>query len=272
MAPSIAIIAHENDDFIKRSSFLREIARLWQDDGLDVGLYIKPSPQAKADVAILHVNLSVVPSEYLDFAQNFPVTLNGRVKDISKRAISFNILQRHANYEGAVMVKANENYGGEPEQRLEKSIGITSKYRRLTTWEYYVLDSLDRVTEEVWSNPHLVVEKFLPEKEGEFFILRHWYFLGDTEFHRKIYSINPLVKGEGVIRREPITEPIPEELRERRRQLGFDFGKFDYALVDGKLVVYDVNKTPGLGAVLAPEHARLQLPILKTGIYQYFTK
>ena len=27
----------------------------------------------------------------------------------------------------------------------------------------------------------------------------------------------------------------------------FDFGKFDYAVVDGKAVLYDANRTPGIG-------------------------
>ena len=43
----------------------------------------------------------------------------------------------------------------------------------------------------------------------------------------------------------PLTEPVPEELRQTRRQLGFDYGKFDYGVVNGEVVLYDANRTPG---------------------------
>jgi hypothetical protein len=32
-----------------------------------------------------------------------------------------------------------------------------------------------------------------------------------------------------------------------RRDLGFDFGKFDYAMVDGRPVLFDANRTPTFG-------------------------
>jgi hypothetical protein len=40
---------------------------------------------------------------------------------------------------------------------------------------------------------------------------------------------------------------VPDELREMRKSLGFDFGKFDYAIVDGRVVLYDANRTPAVG-------------------------
>ncbi|HEY9778468.1 MAG TPA: hypothetical protein V6C81_32215 [Planktothrix sp.] len=285
MAPSIAIIAHEHDDFITRRSHLREVARIWQDNGFDVGVYIRPTKGARADIAILHVNLTVVPQEYLEFAQSFPIALNGRVADISKREISQQILDRDSKYDGPVLVKGNENYGGAPEKRMEgllakaaaQTVSVhstpspASQFPRLSTYEYYVVDSVNNVPEDVWLNPNLVVEKFLPEKEGDLYIMRNWHFLGDGEYHTKCWGHNPIVKGSHVLKREPITEPIPSELREIRRRLNFDFGKWDYALVDGKPVVFDVNKTPNLGA-LNEKQAKPKFEILSKGIYKYLSK
>jgi hypothetical protein len=37
---------------------------------------------------------------------------------------------------------------------------------------------------------------------------------------------------------------IPHELYSIRQQLGFDDGKFGYVLRDGKIVPYDVSRTP----------------------------
>lgn len=37
---------------------------------------------------------------------------------------------------------------------------------------------------------------------------------------------------------------MPPELESVRQAHGFDFGKFDYVEVDGRAVVFDMNKTP----------------------------
>ena len=39
---------------------------------------------------------------------------------------------------------------------------------------------------------------------------------------------------------------MPEPVRELRRQLGFDYGKFDFAISEQGPIVYDVNRTVGL--------------------------
>ena len=71
-------------------------------------------------------------------------------------------------------------------------------------------------------------------------------FLGDRETNSLSYSKQPIVKSENVIRREVVAE-VPDELRQIRRELGFDFGKFDYAIVGDRVVLYDANRTPTLG-------------------------
>jgi hypothetical protein len=53
------------------------------------------------------------------------------------------------------------------------------------------------------------------------------------------------VKGKDLIRIDPLGE-VPEELRRKRNELGFDYGKFDYAISDGRLVLFDTNPTPGM--------------------------
>ncbi|TIV27981.1 MAG: hypothetical protein E5V96_34050, partial [Mesorhizobium sp.] len=68
-----------------------------------------------------------------------------------------------------------------------------------------------------------------------------------------------LVKGEDTIRREPV--PVPDELRALRRDLGFDYGKFDFVMHEGKALLLDANKTPGrvrnLSAFLAAGNSNL---------------
>jgi hypothetical protein len=110
-----------------------------------------------------------------------------------------------------------------------------------------VFDSLAAVPVGVWRNPNLVVEKFLPERneDGEY-LLRIWVFLGDSEIYYQGVSRDPVVKGANTIRREFLDPAdLPPSLRETRKRLGFDYGKFDFGLVDGEVVLYDVNRTPG---------------------------
>lgn len=38
------------------------------------------------------------------------------------------------------------------------------------------------------------------------------------------------------------------DILHRREEEGFDYGKFDYAIVGGRVVLYDANRTPSLGA------------------------
>jgi hypothetical protein len=49
--------------------------------------------------------------------------------------------------------------------------------------------------------------------------------------------------------------------------LGFHYGKFDYGIVDGKVVLYDVNRTPG--AASNPAHHQETVEVLSAGIRDF---
>jgi len=75
-------------------------------------------------------------------------------------------------------------------------------------------------------------------------------FLGSQENSSLFFSKNPIVKGTNFLGREALTSAdVPQSLRDLRARLGFDFGKFDYAIVDGQAVAYDVNRTPTYGTL-----------------------
>jgi hypothetical protein len=92
-----------------------------------------------------------------------------------------------------------------------------------------------------------VVEKFRPERnENGEFVLRVWIFFGDRGIYYQCISEEPIIKSHNTIRRQDLdVNTIPPELAEIRAQLGFDYGKFDFGLTEGELVLYDVNRTPG---------------------------
>ena len=75
------------------------------------------------------------------------------------------------------------------------------------------------------------------------YVLRNWMFFGDHEYATKSYSADPVVKFSNTRRYDYIDE-IPESLRERRRDLGIEYGKFDFVMRDGEAILLDANKTP----------------------------
>lgn len=228
--------------------FLKEIAEIWRENKMTVNILNGPVADAPADLLIMHVDLTVIPDEYLEIVEKYPVVINGAVKDISKRAFSANIVSLGSDYRGPVVLKSDRNHGGATEARVAE---IAAKGTAIAEHErpfmyYSVFNSVDNLPAGVWTNPRLVVERFLPERRDGLFCLRTWVFLGDKETNSICYSKEPIVKSSTVIRREKVAD-VPDELRVMRKNLKFDFGKFDYAIVDGRVVLYDINRTPTLG-------------------------
>jgi hypothetical protein len=88
-----------------------------------------------------------------------------------------------------------------------------------------------------------VVEKFLPERDDRGFYTRSWLFLGDEGRCKRCRSAHPIVKGPRIIDAEEVS--VPEFIREERRRLGIDYGKFDFVIHGGQPILLDANKTPG---------------------------
>jgi hypothetical protein len=274
----IVILVHRYFPFDNSLYFLREIAEIWRKEGLRVSVLYGLGTRADADLAILHVDMTVVPEDYLAFIRQYPVTINGSVMDISKRRISSNLVCRGDGYKGQVIVKTNNNCRGGGEAKIAKRGPLLQKYayslRNKLPWswraklsDYPILESVSQVPRAVWHNPDLVVEQFLPERRDGFYCLRTWFFFGDKETNSLSYSDHPIVKFNNVLRREKVAE-VPDELRQMRRGLGFDFGKFDYAIVNGRVVLYDANWTPTLGS-FSKEQVLPRIRLLAEGIWAY---
>ena len=251
----IAVISHEIDDFEHSGYLLNRLASEWRSEGATVAVIRGPhEPLPDADLAILHTDITAVGEDYGRIVDHYPRVINGRVRDISKTAFSDLLVRRDSDWRGPVIVKTDMNYGGmrEMEKRyrdgdMTSTISIQRPWRRVTYLDNYpIFDSLAAVPHGVWQNPNLVVEKFLPDRnaDGEY-LLRVWVFLGDREIYYQGVSNEPVVKGDNTLRREFLDPAeLPEALRESRRRLGFDYGKFDFGLAGGSVALYDVNRTP----------------------------
>jgi hypothetical protein len=258
MSPSlrIAVISHEIDDFENSGYLLNRLAAEWQRRGIEIAI-VKGTrqPLPAADLALLHTDITVVGEDYAKIIEHYPRVINGRVRDISKTAFSALLVRRDDGYRGPVIVKTRMNYGGlrEMQQRylqgdMNSTISIQRPWRRVE-WlqEYPIFNSPAEVPHGVWQNPKLVVEKFLPERNGAGeYILRIWVFFGDREIYYQCVSNEPVVKSTNTLRRETLDPAqLPESLRDTRSRLGFDYGKFDFGINDGAAGLYDVNRTPG---------------------------
>ena len=227
----------------------------WRDLGIGVTV-VKGSGNAlnPDDLLIPHVDLTVVPPDYQRLIQSAPRVLNRNLNDISKRRISRNLVLATDGFEGPVIVKTNANCGGIPEYvgaglggkilAHVRPLFERSRIRRIAPGKYPVYATKREVPDAVWSDPNLVVEKFIPEREGDYYCLRACFFLGDVVLNRRIYSRSKIIKGNAVEYSEPVE--VPPAVHQWREETGFQYGKLDYVLLEGVVHVLDANKTPGL--------------------------
>jgi len=265
----VAILNFRYGNFDDHCAYLlREIAAIWKENGVEVTVLHGPTPNVRADLVISHVDLTIVPMDHIAYLRQFPKALNGPVVDISKRFISNHVLRSWEEFEGPVIAKANLNCAGVKEARFAAR-GLMPKDRAEPFTDYQIFESPAEVPAEYWRDRNIVIEKFLPERDGDEFCLRTWVFFGDKETNSLSYANEPIIKSSKVVRRVSIPDEVPDALRARREELGFDYGKFDYAVVDGEVVLYDANRTPSLGA-FSREKYMPTIELLASGLEGFF--
>jgi hypothetical protein len=245
----------------------------WEAMGCTVDVMRGTRQQRRADLMIPHVDLTITPQAYVDLLRAYPNVVNRYVADISKSRISTHLIARNDPYTGPVIVKTDRNYGGVPERLLfppsrfrpsrwawsaRRLIGkVLGTDLRRVAWRYVesmppdaypVFPSVRDVPNGVFENTNLVVERFLPEIADGLYCLRYYYFFGSAGINLLFRSKEKrIVKAETALNVEEV--PMPTELDSMRGKLGFDYGKFDYALRDGRVVLFDVNPTPATEAL-----------------------
>lgn len=245
----IVIITHVHDGFRERNFLVGSLAAHWLDAGHDVHLAEGLGNWPDGDVAIMHVDLSVVPAAYSEAAKRYPVVVNGAAVDVRKRLVSRNLVTRDDGWTGAVIVKTDLNYGGLPEKQAAERFRRDGTPADLppgpivaTTRPYPIFASTGAVPDDAWDNPGLVVERFLPEMDERGYCVRAWVFCGDRERCTRYRGTHPIVKSATIVAHESV--PVPDAMRAERERLGFDFGKFDFVVRDGQAILLDANRTP----------------------------
>jgi hypothetical protein len=264
----IAILLHEHDNYPEgRGHFIWSLCDVWREWGMEIEILKGTQKYREADLLIPHVDTTVLPEAYEVFFKKYQRVANRRVRDISKRGISQNLLARTDAYTGPVIVKTNWNSGGIPDihfpgHKIIFATGVKKRFwdgwlnnqksRTADDWakincmntdDYQVFPALKDVPEAIFNNESLVVERFLPEFENGVYYLRIYTFFGDRAYCARLGSPDPIVKNKNIVSREEVS--IPDEVVDLRCELGFDYGKLDFVIHEGRVVVLDVNRTPG---------------------------
>ena len=252
----IAVITHEYDRFQKRRGLLLrqdspymlfDILAELKRRGHAVLILRGPEQRADADIAVLHVDATVTPDEYIEVARSFPFCLNIGASDISKRRLGGAVLRAGDEWPGPVIVKSNLNHWGTPEEHLNRQArraGKLAPFPDAAVFDRYEIHpSIADVPAERLERPDLVVEKFLPEVEQDGFAARFWVFCGERERCTRYVSPQRLVKGDDTTRRD--TFPVPDFLRARLPVLAIVFANSGALVHVRRAVLLDANKTPG---------------------------
>lgn len=280
----IAIIFHEQDRKRPGHYAVTSLAHFWRTEGIDPVFVFGTKKVFPADLALVHVNLSVVPDEYLEYARDYPYALNGKVRDIRKSSFSQYRVRPDDPYEGKVIVKSNLNYAGKPERRTSGNASVWKRFirklaspdpaetRQLPCFEspldYLIFDHRSLVPAEWFERSDIIVEKFLPEIRDGSYCIRNYYFLGDRGICVMKMGAHPIVNSATTTRIERVQ--VHPEMLSLRKTHYFDYGKYDYTLHEDVPVFLDMNKTPGTAHGSCPVDPLLHRE-WAAGILSYFT-
>jgi hypothetical protein len=277
---TLAILFLEND----RSNHyaICALAEIWKADGNAVHFLHGTKEYVPADLLFLHINLTVIPDSILEFARRYPKVINLQATDIRKRLFSSLLVTPDSSYSGEVILKTDLNHGGGPEAKYHPD----RLYRLACRWQtfrlkvlspirdwrksiyYPVYPSIQNVPKSFWKSPRWVIEKFVPERLDNHFVIRNYRFLGSRESALMLVSKTAFIREHELVKVCSID--LEPELQKFRRKFKLDYGKIDYVLVDGKPVVLDINKTMGYNAKASfnPEVLRTRKELAQ-GIYDY---
>ncbi|MFM8386867.1 MAG: hypothetical protein ACKOCB_08650 [Planctomycetia bacterium] len=213
------------------------------------GLAHDPAP-----LAVVHVDLSVVPPGCTPPPGRHASTLNAAALDIRRTRYTQARLLPGDAWRGPVIVKSVLNHRGLPEhvhrrhveagyrwrQRLLRLAGIDGTARACPPYAIY--RDADEVPPRTWADPDLLVERFLPGAIAVPVVKHRWDFLLDVDVRKRSTFSTLRCEPGSVLHMEPF-DHVPEAVRRVRHGLGLEMGSIDFFVVDGEAFVIDANKT-----------------------------
>ena len=211
-------------------------------------------PSAVGEQAFLHVDLTELPPAFRAVHRHYRRSVNGQAISISRLLYSRARVTIGDGYAGPVIVKTVLNHRGLPEWRFRAERSrlrqladravrhLSGRHRDQVCPSYRVHRSSAEVPSRDWTDPRLIVERFLADPGAQSVTKHRLDFFYDVELNLRSTYDSVLCDPETVVRVEPAAD-VPEEVRAVRRRLSLDFGAIDYFMVDHEAVVIDANKT-----------------------------
>ena len=134
--------------------------------------------------------------------------------------------------------------------------------------DYPVYRNINEVPLHYIKDNFYIIEKFLPETQGNVYYTNQYVFFGNSYHCFKFGSLNPVVNTATNTSVELI-EPHPEIVKQRRK-LNFDYGKFDYCIHKGAPVLLDTNKIIGMGRLKFTPQINAMIKARGEGLYSFF--
>ena len=196
----------------------------------------------------MHVDLSVVPKKYADWAAKHAanrVIWNARINDIRKSRVSSYLLKRHDKWDGRVILKTECNCGAGPEGALKSPL-------KKQTWrdagnpekrDYVIKNAMSEVPAWAWNSPHWVVERYFEAAAAEYSIWTLTILGCELELVR--FSADSQHDYERGQFDHWAFEQIDDELKKIVSAFSIEYGRLDLLKINGSWVLLDVNKTPG---------------------------
>jgi hypothetical protein len=267
---TIAVLFHEKDTPSSIQQYLiTYYTKFWHEKGTRVVALYGLTRYVPADLIVVHVDLSVVPEPYLEFAARYPIVVNGKIRDIRKSCISRNLVDGDSEYQGPVIVKSDCNYAGMPERRYLPQQTNQAESLFSDPLGYLIYPCYTDIPPDILQRHGIVLEKFLPEIEEGLYHIRFYNFLGNRGNCMRIASQSPVVHIDHSVKVEQI--PFDPRIEKLRQELNFDYGKFDYVVRGDEVVLFDANKTTGfVGRTDDPMMREVRMH-RAMGIYDYFS-
>jgi hypothetical protein len=176
-------------------------------------------------------------------------------------------------------VKSDLNSAGLPEEKCRRRFLSYQAQRRPSLMppteptqefvkRYSVYESMKQIPPEVLTRRDVVIEKFRPEMDGNWYVKRECFVLGDRAISYRMRDRHPVVEGGTAFE---WIENAPEVLA-AISEVGLDYGVVDYTVHEREVVILDINKTVGIGRLRGEaernDYARV-LEHLSPGIYKF---
>lgn len=214
----------------------------------------KPQRDQGGETAFVHVDLTDVPGDFVAAAQRYTRCVNRDASSIRRTLYTRARIFQDDNWPGPVIVKSVLNGRGGPELRYRHRQTFATRvsyiakthllpgYKQWKCPKYEIYSSLNDVPYNVWQDPRLIVERFLPGTLNLPIIKHRFDFFYEVGINTRASHHSLLCDPDSISALDLVHE-IPPAIQELRKELGLDYGSIDYFMVRDEAIPIDANKT-----------------------------